>query len=85
MTDFLPGLTPVKPPRIKSREFKISVRRECTAENAITDVPKKAVAYWRTPWSAGGGNASHPNFSPANLLSRSRMLMAFSFMSAPHR
>ena len=48
--EYLPGLTPKpKPPRtIKSREFKISVLRECTAENAIADVPEKAVAYWRT-------------------------------------
>ena len=58
--EYLPGLTPKpKPPRtIKSREFKISVLRECTAENAIADVPEKAVAYWRT------AIATSPNYNP---------------------
>ena len=58
--EYLPGLTPKpKPPRtIKSREFKISVLRECTAENAIADVPEKAVAYWRT------AVVSSPNYNP---------------------
>ncbi len=59
MNDFLPGLTPAKPPRtIKSREFKISVLRECTAENAIADVPEKAVAYWRS------AVVNSPNYNP---------------------
>ncbi len=62
MTDFLPGLTPAKrakPPRvIKSREFKICVLRECTAENAIADVPAQAVDYWRK------AVVSSPNYNP---------------------
>ena len=76
-TELLPGIPPTsvtgipitavktaKPPRIvKSCEFKISVLRECTAENAfvggdVRDKADKAVAYWRT------AVVSSPNYNP---------------------